>query len=200
MNKAHPILFSTDMVQSILAGRKTMTRRVIKTDAKVIQWQPIILNGYGGFFDENGNPVKCKYSIQDVLWVRETWQPINHPELKYRYKADHLNPKSVTWKPSIFMLRAASRITLEIIDIKIERLQDITEKDVLAEGIEPVDNFNSGEGKYPGQFYKNYLPHGYTEVVAKDSFQSLWQSINGEESWELNPFVWVIEFKKIDQQ
>lgn len=163
----------------------------------------------------------------DILWVRETWaETVNvnqlddwpgrpnlkldeEPEDNYKciiYRADGewswcdddgFSTERSYWKPSIFMPKAACRIFLEITDVRVERLQDISEEDCISEGILPVESFNSGEGKYTGQSFHNYLPHGYSEVGAKDSFQSLWRSINGEESWNSNPWVWAISFKII---
>ncbi len=155
-----PILFSTPMVQAILSGRKTQTRRVIKR------------------FTDFGITDHCAYGkVGDILWVRETWQKVEHPELKYRYRADHLNPTSVTWKPSIFMPKDACRIFLEVTEIKVERLQDISEEDAIAEGVEVPTYKETELAKY------------------KTNFSILWEFINGEESWESNPWVWAITFK-----
>ncbi len=184
-----PILFSTPMVQAILEGRKSQTRRIINSDANNIQWNPIILKGYGGYCDEHGNPVRPKVNIGNILWVRETWQRIDHPELKYRYKADHLNPSSVTWKPSIFMPKDACRIFLEVTDIRVERLQDISEEDAIAEGIERM----LPEGLMSFRSYA--VKDGGSGVFPYVSYKTLWQSINGKESWLPNPLVWKITFK-----
>lgn len=197
-----PILFSTPMVQAILSGSKTQTRRRVKSDANYIQWQPIVLNGYGGFCDEHGKPVKPKYQIGDILWVRETWQHSLIPN-DYCYKADTDNPiyldQSWKWKPSLFMPKEACRIFLEIEDVKVERLQDITEEDAINEGI-----FDMYRGKgIIGNAYRNYLDKegGYDSVAddAIHSFQTLWQKINGISSWDDNPFVWVNSFKSIER-
>lgn len=172
-----PILFSTEMVRAILDGRKTMTRRVVKSDAKFIQWQPVVLNGYGGFCDEHGNPVKCRYEIGDTLWVRETWQTARYAppgstklENVYIYKADggSFGEYEITkWEPSIFMPLEACRLYLRITDIRVERLQDITEEDAIAEGVE-------------------------RNPEAAD-----WAVMCGKESWDANPYVWVIKFERI---
>ena len=178
-----PILFSTPMVQAILDGRKTQTRRIIKTDAKQIDWMPIVLNGYGGFCDEHGNPEKPKYKIGEILWVRETFQPIEHPELKYRYRADHLNPKSVVWKPSIFMPKDAVRIFLKVTNVRVERVQDITAMDAYSEGIKMTVSSSDAD----------------CYLTAEEAFQLLWESINGKESWKSNPWVWVYDFERIER-
>jgi hypothetical protein len=92
-----------------------------------------------------------------------------------------------SWKPSIFMPKAACRIFLEITDVKVERLQDISEEDAINEGVELL----------PNNRYKYYLSEYFDCINAVHSFQTLWKSINGAESWEANPFVWAIEFKQI---
>jgi hypothetical protein len=136
----------------------------------------------------------------DRLWVRETWttyERLSTQEYSYLYKADFNHPTEDKWKPSIHMPRKACRILLEITDIRIERLQDISEEDAIAEGVE------SRIGFAQMTWYKDYL----TKVLNGDflgfdsaikSFQSLWDSINGKTyPWESNPWVWVIEFKRV---
>lgn len=197
--KYTPILFSTPMVQAILEGKKTITRRIIKTDANVIQWMPIVLNGYGGFCDEHGKPVKCKYNLGDVLWVRETFGELydtcDHDELPgcpqerwslgYVYKADgyqHTPAKQAFFtgfKPSIHMPKEACRLFLKISDIRVERLQDITGEDALNEGV-------TVKSMWPTAIGDAYI-----------EFENLWKSINGDGSWDSNPWVWVIEFEQI---
>ena len=209
--KERPILFSADMVNAILAGNKTQTRRIIKPQPngtwardentgchKMYQLNENI-NGIlwwniGGI---NGLP-KCKYGqIGDHLWVRETFHPVFSQEPTYNngmpieidyaatYKAgDRLvTPK---WKPSIHMPRHASRILLEITDIRIERLNDISENDAIAEGIE-VDEIGHAVRKDDDIAWGS----------AKSAYAELWERINGECSWSQNPFVWVISFKRI---
>jgi uncharacterized protein YqfB (UPF0267 family) len=186
--KEHPILFSEPMVQAILAGRKTQTRRVMKP-------QPENRSHVGShgksfpFVRTKKGPVKCPYGeIGDRLWVRETWTNIcpaislrkekcSHRWLKYRADHDH----SGLWKPSIYMPRWASRIMLEITGVRVERLQDISEVDAQAEGIDLSD---------------------ISELAGKEHrvmFRSLWRDINGSGFWDANPWVWVIEFKRVDQ-
>lgn len=98
-----------------------------------------------------------------------------------------------------FMSKKYARTFLRITDIRVERLQDISEEDAVAEGILPVHSFESGCGISNRQYYENYLPVGYTEVLPIDSFRSLWESINGAESWEANQWVWVISFERINK-
>lgn len=217
--KACPILFSTPMIQALLDGRKTQTRRVI-TQAEKLSY--VVDCGDGVYGDEEGAAhFKCPYGKPgDLLWVRETWvrgheydesdmpkvgavdeyidkiwYRASSPELWWDNEgvADHNNPP---WKPSIHMPRAASRLTLEITDIRVERLQDISQEDALAEGIRPMNTtiFNTHSMTIPQAFnYPNHNGFGWCRD-AVDSFQTLWQSINGEESWQANPWVWVIEF------
>jgi hypothetical protein len=142
--------------------------------------------------------LKPKYSVGDVLWVRETWQKsLNINE--FVYKSDTDNPiyldKSFKWKPSLFMPKEACRIFLKITNIRVERLQDISEKDAVLEGVRII---HFAEGKFA--VFKNYLlkeEKGTLNPIK--SFFSLWESINGKESLNSNPWVWVIEFERIDK-
>lgn len=199
-NKERPILFSAPMVRAILDGGKTQTRRVIRN-------QPIASNGRNKFDftnysdDEGANQywtnkgfwhAKSQYGKPaDKLWVKETFKEYN--DWLYVYKADGEDTlySNIAWKPSIFMPRKASRILLEITNIRVERLQDISEADAIAEGIE----LETGTAHW-----KNYdASRGgwrYWECPIQ-SYRTLWESINGNGSWDLNPWVWVIEFKRI---
>lgn len=197
--KQTPILFSTPMVQAILEGRKTMTRRVINP-------QPDDISDYGDRIVWTPDVIKCPYGeVGDRIWVRETF--LCYSKDKYEYKANF--PKDTfskaKWKPSIFMPKNACRIWLDVTNIRVERLQYISEADARAEGI---DDFTGHLGIAPT--YRNYMHHPKKseaaqrawEVCADDaihSFKTLWQSINGKESWDANPWVWVVEFKKIEK-
>jgi len=192
--KERPILFNAAMVNAILEGRKTQTRRVIKCEMK---WD-------GDDFGESLEPVKhCPYGLPgDRLWARETWRA---EELEsgldgIRYRADDSfraiqNSRASSdrwmdaarpgdpWRPSIFMPRWASRISLEVTGVRVERVQKITEADAQCEG---WDMSNLPEG------------HCYDCTHhARDWFAELWDSINAKRGygWILNPWVWVIEFK-----
>lgn len=215
--KERPILFSTPMVQAILEGRKTVTRRT--TGLELINESP---DDWTGVFMDKENKwqaecegwdgyhlkeVKCPYGqVGDVLWVRESFQVfdtldriISLKDFKENgvriYSFKQQEPERVAkyggetekWKPSIHMPKSIARIWLEITDIKVERLQDISEDDAEAEGIELVEHncFKNYNEKDPFQFLED--PIG--------SFQSLWQSINGTENWNANPWVWVVSFK-----
>lgn len=190
-----PMLYSTPMVQAIIAGRKTVTRRSISTQPDNEGYFEMKLKDGVLEIDYNQgdeNPrVKCPYGSKgDVLWVRETWakvpasaycqsngvlqMPLDDPSMVAVFKAGW-NRSSPLWKPSIHMPKITARIWLQITNIKVERLHGITEADAIAEGVEPF-----------GFRIKN---------SAIRLFQQLWQSINGEESWNTNPWVWVISFK-----
>lgn len=202
------------MVIAILEGKKTMTRRVIKSRHESGLFQINTANhepdfpGYYhnrsvhsiGWNEENvDKDIFCPYGeVGNILWVRETWRGIDQDfgADRFEYKATEKINLIDKWKPSIFMPKEATRIFLEITDIKVERLQDISFHDAIAEGIErEVDS--SGKS-----WFKNYggvefsTSHMFKqEPIA--SFQSLWGKINGEDSWSANPFVWVITFKRI---
>ena len=161
-----------------------------------------------------GWETECPYGQpEDQLWVRETWAEVGtmDPGLIV-YRADYpacvpngfenVPPVSdITWKPSIHMFRRHSRITLEIVSVRVERLQDISESDAIAEGI-PEDGTPcprchcSGwimQGGYPVQCDAKGCGDG-----AVDEYRTLWESINGAGSWAANPWVWVVEFRRIE--
>lgn len=195
-----PILFSTPMVQAILNGTKTQTRREIKPQpeselhdhTKYPMSIDSKLQGFWGTVAETGETkqYKCPYGQPgDVLWVRESWG--NEYGGGYLYKAEHAHMKpDPCWKPSIHMPKAACRLFLEVVSVRVERLKDISDSDAIAEGIEKV-----------GNEYKNYWPSAdrIPSGPAKWSFCTLWISINGADSYSSNPFVWVIEFKRVDK-
>lgn len=207
-----PILFSTEMVKSI--ERKTKTRRVMK---EPFQSWAASSNNDDYIMSLAAN---AKYQIGDILWVRETWQ--QECELiqiaggdwtnaylnatgNYIYKADGVSLEDIKdsvafgkCRPSIFMPKEAARIFLEVTDVRVERLQDISEEDAIAEGIEVGYCKDPFTGK-DLRTYKNYLTGEHIWMPAKLSFQTLWESINGIESWNNNPFVWVYEFKQVDK-
>ncbi len=183
--KERPILFSGQMVRAILGGRKTQTRRVVKTRRNTVIQEQADGTLWPYYEDEYGewNRCVCPYGeIGDRLWVRETFSNVTecthynhlHDKRQWLYKAtdETCFPK---WKPSIHMPRKASRITLEIISVRVERLQDISKSDARREGI----------------------PSLVDPLFSVDGFQRLWESINGHESWDANPWVWVIEFKRV---
>lgn len=184
MIKEIPILFSTEMVQAILAGRKTMTRRIVKmyatSDAHPLRQIPEWLK-------ENKT---CPYGQPgDLLWVRETWSSgfiENTKPTGIRFKADDVN-YNVKWKPSLFMKKEISRIWLQVTDITVERLQEISEEDAISEGVFVYE---------AGEAYRDYkYDKAGSFMTARGSFLSLWATINGDESLIANPWVWVVKFK-----
>jgi hypothetical protein len=214
--KEKPILFSTPMVRAILEGRKSQTRRV--KNLKEINLNPLswkYVDKLGGswkdkakyiyrFINLFGGPIniKCPYGEPgDILWVRETWRNIEQEDgtVRFEYKATEKINTIDKWKPSIFMPKEACRIRLEVKDVRVERVQDISEEDAIAEGILKL-NSSLQQLLMDGVQYFDYskkLELFNDGVPAKESYKSLWESINGEGSWEKNPWVWVIEFKRI---
>jgi len=171
--------------------------------AKVIEFRPyhcahpFVLSGY--WRDERGvwnstPPIRCPHGIVgDRLWVRETWMPETEqgiPTGGTIYRASPNSPEPdgdvpLRWRPSIFMPRWASRITLEITGIRVERLQEITGRDVLAEG---VDNGKSNPTM--GVRWEN---------MQRMAFEQVWNAINAKRGygWAVNPWVWVIAFRRV---
>lgn len=203
MTKFKPILFSTPMVEALLEGRKTMTRRIIDPQPKVGYTPKILCDHFGKKFLEvrksdvelHTNPAKLKYQVGDILWVRETfYEPIfERLNGKYYYKADlEKQGWNFKWKPSIFMPKEACRLFLKVKAIRVERLQDISEDNAIAEGIEIL-------GYNEGTVYRDYLRDHSETNNSIVSFSTLWESINGLHSWSSNPFVWVIEFEPIEK-
>jgi hypothetical protein len=172
--KERPILFSAPMVRALLDGTKTQTRRIIKPNHCVAP--SMRLSMVPG----------CPYGVPgDRLWVRETFCPqMNATDRTpfYRSTGDEL-PSCHKWKPSIFMPRWASRITLEITEVRVQRVQDISEEDAKAEG---------------GGFIREH-PDADETLSDKKLFQFLWESISGETSWDANPWVWAITFRRIEK-
>lgn len=180
--KQRPILFSIPMVEAILEGRKTQTRRIAKLQPFEGEYYMQIATDEFVYVSKNAysGPYQCPFGkVGDILWVRETWGVCSNLPLGtgYIYKADDY-PKYMEpckWKPSIHMPKDACRIFLKITDVRVERLQDISDEDAKAEGVKTE--------------YGSYR-HGFIQ---------LWKSINGEESWNANPWVWVIEFERIEK-
>lgn len=173
MSKEKPILFSGAMVRAILEGKKTQTRRVIKPQP-MLDTHTRVTACY-----------KCPYGAPgDRLWVRETWT--THQNDKgadcLLYRAEVPDPELYApWRPSIFMPRAASRIMLEVTGVRVERIQEISEADAIAEGVE-------------------IIPIDTSTWTNRQSFSILWDKINAKRgySWASNPWVFVISFKLIN--
>lgn len=191
--KERPILFSAPMVLAILSGQKAQTRRIVKPQTRIDPRR--IPDGFCS--------LKCPYGVPgDRLWVRETWGTIDdgldcddssaicyratetaqwrdrpHAKEKRANGMDAAYVQPQKWRPSIFMPRWASRITLETTDIGIERLNELTTEDAIKEGC-----------RFAG------FPASLTDVGA---FAKLWEKINGKGSWAANPYVWVVSFRRI---
>lgn len=208
MKTETPILFQADMIRAILAGAKTQTRRIVKG-----QCPHCIIEEYDGkqmicrHCEHGSGYIKCRYDV-DELWVKETWRPISWDvsegwmDVEYRADSTCSNPLPVPdnawlkkeslarkysdcpdWRPSIFMPRWASRIQLAVKKIRVERVQDITTPDVVAEGLSPAS---------PSMQW-------LSDWHAKKAYAQLWDSINSKRGfpWKSKPFVWVIEFERI---
>lgn len=192
--KERPILFSGPMVRAILEGRKTQTRRIV--NPQPFPWKMETHRGELFVLDGGWRPFcKVPYGCPgDLLWVRETWRcrggreyeyQKHQPSILYRCDAEVVDYCTAVWRPSIFMPRWASRITLEIESVRVERLHDITEEDAKAEGVS--ESMSCG-----------YLDNGTSSCSPRCKFKNLWQSINGKGSWDLNPWVWMIQFKRLE--
>ena len=189
--KCYPILFSAEMVRAILADRKTQTRRVMKPQPGQLAGSDYV-DGAWYAEDEYGDshPIRCPYGeAGDRLWVRETWRAV---ELDsgldgVLFRGDNQVANSNCkhgdkWRPSIFMPRWASRITLENVGVRLERVQDISHEDATAEGVEDVD----------------HAPYGFPiHSYAVANFRVLWDQINAKRGfpWASNPWVWVVKFE-----
>jgi hypothetical protein len=191
-----PILFSAPMIRAILDGRKTQTRRVLKHG-----WAPE--NRIVSLPDGPNKGLRVvPYAPVDVLWVREAWRV-------RAGKYDHMPPRDLPatatvhyeadqpfidgldvgkLRPGMFMPRWASRITLKVTAVRVERLQDISEEDAKAEGVEPFGICT----------WTDYSNNGVTNVVLspRRSFETLWASINGPDAWHANPWVVAISFER----
>jgi hypothetical protein len=182
------------MVQAILEDRKRQTRRVVKGHVKMFDYIA-------------ATDIPCPFGkVGDVLWVRETffdsdnykYVPLFVARNRYLFKADDDFIGDHKWKPSIHMPFEACRLFLEIANIRVERLQDISENDSKNEGIQEFTKDGVGF-KYglDGWHWSSSTGKPFMCYNRKIAFGELWQSINGAESWNSNPWVWVIEFKQI---
>lgn len=218
--KEIPILFSGQMVRAILDGRKTMTRRIMKQqppaatvdmrlhgDDWLPGWDDDDCAGCYVAHGDIGDRMRCPYGQPgDRLWVRETWCP--YPEestgrIWYRatdershdrWRDNSARPHLYNWCPSIHMPRYASRITLEVVSVRAERLHDINEMDARAEGAPAIaaDDARIVPADILARLRDLHTP-SYTL-----GFASVWMEINGPGSWYTNPWVWVVEFRRVE--
>ncbi|MBD9406245.1 hypothetical protein IB236_12930 [Acidovorax sp. ACV02] len=204
-----PLPFKTPMVRATLSDIKLMTRRIVKVQPDAVHdGEPYwFIGGYRVWayrpapavpLRAGGSPMPCPYGQRgDRLWVREAWRTVS--------AVDHLPPRELTpahriWyeadaphqpgfgklRPSMFMPRWVSRITLEITRVRVERLQDISDADCVAEGC----------GALPSAIGCP-MTSGTGETIPRAMFRALWESINGPGSWDANPWVWVVEFRRL---
>lgn len=203
--KARPMLFGAPLVRSLLDGSKTQTRRVVLprskgviTGAAAEPFHAIEASGGGvRHIASRIACIPCPYGqTGDWLWVSETsWIAAGTTDVGgVIYCADHPNliMGGMKKRPSIHMPRWASRILLEIVSVSVERLQDICEADAIAEGVTKVTgNFIKGLPGWQGHAGALPRPDAYT------AFHDLWESITGAGSWDANPWVWVVKFKRV---
>lgn len=215
-----PMLFSTPMVKSLLNGSKTQTRRLNGLETANIHKDYLEYKGLSDlehetFWSKKGACYAFKItpnapknltfsrcietsaiSISDIIWVRETFQYVDNKWFDFVntvYKADEVawDLYGCKWKPSLFMPKSACRIFLKVTNVRIERLQNISEEDAINEGI-----MRNHEGF---EMYSNFekTPRNYC-LSAIESYKSLWEKINGKDSWAQNPFVWVYSFERVE--
>lgn len=192
-----PILFNDEMVQALLTGRKTCTRRLVKfLPGKNPQWTGYIKDGLMLYNGKNEPCIrKAPYQPGDILYVRETWGK-GYEEGTYIYKADDKladlptfkDSTKLIYRPSIHMPKEASRIWLKVTDVRVERLQEITEDGAKEEGA------NCKNGKNVGLEEK-------MRRTAIERFAEIWNSTIKKTDidrygWDANPWVWVIEFER----
>ena len=218
-----PMLFSTPMIKALLDGSKNQTRRIVKHGMDISQ---MTFAGFREdqvyFKDEKGLwGMKFTTNVGDVIWCRETFNTRDgefvykaSPELfkqtKWYKEIDRVfklssletpEPENcIKWKPSLFMPKQACRLFLEVTNIRVERLNDISESDAVAEGI--INDTPSLPDE--DSVWRDYNPPKW-EILVKglaspiDSYKSLWESINGKGSWDINPFVFVYDFKVVER-
>ncbi|MGC0989819.1 hypothetical protein WKH43_12110 [Pantoea agglomerans] len=206
--RERPIIFNADMVRAVLDGRKTQTRRIMRVQPEVIPkedefgkpgfWIPF--NAGKTMLRNEDMYIACPFGFKgDRLWVREAFRVHSRAtdvatlvykaseqqswtQQTHRVPIEKCNKPAVvdTWTPSIHMPRWASRITLEITGVRVERLRDLSEQDAKSEGVMPPAG-----GVLPGWEHRI-------------NFRDLWMSIYDADNWEANPWVWVIEFKRVE--
>ena len=210
--KERPIIMSAESVQAILDGRKTQTRRVVKVandmpcgvgvhfDGKTNSLKAFYINANGDI-----NDYRCPYGQKgDRLWVKESYIRGNvftllktsNFEKQSKEEVEEFGKNHGGWKSPLFMKKKEAKLWLEITNIRVERLQDITEDDAIAEGIK----LNKSEFNNSYQC-KDYLDDENFYFDAKGSYQSLWDKLNAKRgySWDNNPFVWVVEFRRVEE-
>lgn len=185
-----PIIFSAPMVRAILARTKTQTRRVLKPQPNVMNGGAPLYDGRGSYSIEGGWK-RIPYASGDLLWVRETWRPVHSgdPARGAQYRADMPDGwrDQTLWRPGIHMFRWASRLTLEVTGVKVERLQEISEEDAIAEGVQPLN------GKFVGCFS---VPGtgALSGSSGSECYLRFWNVLHGRGPSDTNPWVVAITF------
>ena len=206
--KVKPMIFNTEMVKAILDGRKAVTRRPVKVDYERGMKGPVVRGKNGEVSVLSFAPIAglCPFgNVGDLIYVRETFRLFNNsdecgcsehcscpPTGTPIYLATSGDDSESKWTPSIHMPRSISRITLKVTDVRIERVQGITEEQCWKEGVEHIDGqFDIYQLSEMARTFEG------TFEDAKSSFACLWDSIYN--NWDQNPYVWVIEFEVIHQ-
>lgn len=205
-----PILFKPRLVRAILDGTKTQTRRVITPQPRATTFAGVeAMRWKDATWPADDFHELCPYGMSlDCLWVRETWRKSRGKPYQYRadYPDDEIMRKPMKWKPSIFMPREASRIYLQITDVRVERLQDISEADAKAEGVKvPVAVSPSCPPGKAQPLYNALSPYKPLPVYDSVNHMFRWQFAHGWDEinkkrgfgWAKNPWLWVIEFRRV---
>ncbi len=232
--KERPILFIAPMVRAVLAGRKTVTRRVVNAERLAVRLHRAVYPDYSGFFPERSSAAPGvhrawmnqhgavavvlgdrKLGVRpdefswvspygepgDRLWVRETFATdVPGCDRGISYRADHVDPRGdgpanpMRWRPSIFMRRAESRVLLDVLDVRVERLHAIDGADILAEGVVDRGHDDPVLGRCPVSAFDGKL---YPDL--RSLWAAGWDAINGDRaSWSSNPWVWRVEFRRVE--
>lgn len=223
--KERPILFSEQRVRALLVGQQTQTRRIMKTQAlgpgqdnhEGVHAFDVSANHLHGYkmMAMTDISYQCPYGKPgDILWVRETWRgpivpesalaeyerdptPFRLPEFcQYRADSNELGHHSMNdtegeqfgWQTAIHMPRWASRINLQITGVRAEKIQDISEDDIMAEGVQTDSHF-----------LNNFFTMNMNSESPKEAYRKAWQKQYGATSWEVNPWVWVVEFQRVER-
>lgn len=227
--RERPILFSAPMVRALLAGTKTQTRREVKPQTAILTDEMARAFGVQPPLVENSAVVRCPYgAVGDRLWVKETWFTTENldgikptdlsSDVRINYAAD-LAADDIIFgrlRPSIFMRRWMSRIILEIVSVRVERLNDISESDAHGEGIfrkdygrvcghfgkwQDVGECSAPEHTHPqrpGWQWRETSSHTECLDTAWGAFANLWNHVNGPSAWAANPWVWVLTFRRVE--
>lgn len=223
----HPIVFSAPMIAAIRAGAKVQTRRILtvpwKGRKRAKPYEPYYYDEDGKLmvdcsecswatssneWCEASTVLRSPYGAEGHhLWVRETWAKVTNNGLRIVYKADDDRPKellrktygsTMRWSSPRFMPRSASRLTLRVTNVRVERLRSISEDDAKAEGVESWETLRAR--KYSALSEEQTLTSGERMLASpyRASFAMLWDEINGDRAtWSSNPWVWVIEFRPL---